>query len=265
VIPSVPATGSAPRAVAVVGASSGLGAALALVHAARGDLVVALARREDRLERLRTHVLATSPTAKWVSLRADLCDPDDLEAIASQLEDVALDRVYLNAAATPPDLCGGPPERLATIEAFHRLLFAGHVVLTETLVERGTLSPTSRVVAISSLAATIPFPELELYSAGKAALEAWCRTARHRGGPRFTIVRPGVFTSEFFGPAELEVSSLPTAKAVQIAQLVDAGRDFVDIGGWRDVLASRLSSLIGPGARAIVAPRDLRLVLSTRH
>jgi uncharacterized protein len=251
---------SAPsqRQIVVLGASSGLGAALAVVHARRGDQVIAVARREARLAQLRRELLSALPDDSWMPIRADLRDPRDLEALADQLSTWHLDRLYLSAGANQPPAPGGVTERLRIIEPYFRLIFSAYIVLTEHLIEREALSPASRVVAISSLAAVLPFPQLELYSAGKAALEGWCRGARDRGGPEFTIVRPGLFKSEFFRPSNtLRHGDIPLQRAARIVRLVDQGRGFIDVGGWRDITASRLSSLLGPGARRVLPVGDL--------
>jgi short-subunit dehydrogenase len=245
------------RRIVVVGASSGLGAAFAVVHARRGDKVIVVARREERLAQLRRELLPALHGDNWVPIRADLCDADDVEALADRLAAWHLDRLYLSAGANQPVATGGVTERLRVIEPYFRLIFCAYIALTEHLIEKKALSLSSRVVAISSLAAVIPFPRLELYSAGKAALEGWCRGARDRGGPRFTVVRPGLFKSEFFRPSEtLRSGDIPLQRAERIVRLVDQGRDFVDVGGWRDVTASRLSSLLGPRARRIIPNAD---------
>lgn len=245
------------RRIVVVGASSGLGAAFAVVHARRGDEVIVVARREERLAQLRRELLPALPGDSWVPIRADLCDTGDIAALADRLCSRHLDRLYLSAGADQPAVTGGITERLRIIEAYFRLIFGTYIALTEHLIETAALSMSSRVVAVSSLAAAVPFPQLELYSAGKAALEGWCRGARDRGGPSFTVVRPGLFNSEFFRPSQtLHVSDLPLQKAERIVRLADQNRDFVDVGGWRDVTASRLSSLLGPRVRRVLPAAD---------
>jgi short-subunit dehydrogenase len=245
------------RRIVVLGASSGLGAAFAVVHARRGDEVIVVARREERLAQLRRELLPTLPDDSWVPIRADLSNAGDIEALADRLSAWHLDRLYLSAGANQPVVTGGVTERLRIIEPYFRLIFYAYIVLTEHLIENEALGLSSRVVAISSLAAVIPFPKLELYSTGKAALEGWCRGARDRSGPRFTVVRPGLFKSEFFRPSEtLRSGDLPLQRAARIVRLVDQDRDFIDVGGWRDVTANRLSSLLGPCARRILPNAD---------
>jgi short-subunit dehydrogenase len=246
-----------PPSVVVLGASSGLGAALALIHARRGDQVTVIARRADRLLQLRRELLPVAPADCWESVRSDLTDPSDIELLANHLSKRPVDRIYLAAGADQPDLAGDVTSRLGTIEPYFRLLFCTYIALTEHMIEQSALTRRSEIVAISSLAAVIPFPGLELYSAGKAALEAWCRQAARRGGPRFIIVRPGLFKSEFFTPSDiLQMADIPMDRAAKIVRLIDSGHDFIDVGGWRDVTASRLSSLIGRQARRVIHRGD---------
>ena len=69
------------RAVVVVGASSGIGAATAHAVAAAGALVGALARRADRLDEL----VAALPGSGHAAATADVTEP---AALAAALDDV---------------------------------------------------------------------------------------------------------------------------------------------------------------------------------
>ena len=242
--------------VVVLGASSGLGAALALLHARRGDNVLAVARRESRLAQLQREAGAGLTACHWVSIGADLRDPASVEVLGGRLSALTIDRLYLNAAAPPPVPEGSITERIAAVEDYHRLLFGSYIALTDSLIEAGALSPRSTVVAVSSLAAVLPFPGLSLYCSGKSALEGWCKARRGKGAPRFAIVRPGLLETEFYKPSsQLDISGLPLEKAAQIVAGLDRQREFIDVGGCRDALAGRMSSLIGPRARHILVSR----------
>jgi short-subunit dehydrogenase len=217
-----------------------------------------VARRQERLHQLRDELLPSVPADRWVPVRADLSNAADLERLASHLSKRPISRLYLAAAANQPDMTGDVTSRLGLIEPYFRLICCAYIGLTEHLIEQSALASSSEVVVISSLAAVVPFPRLELYSAGKAALEAWCRGIRKRSAPRFAIVRPGLFKSEFFTPSDvLQLADLPLGRAAKIVRLLDSGRGFIDVGGWRDVTASRLSSLIGPLADRVVLRGDL--------
>lgn len=240
--------------VVVLGASSGLGAALAIAHRERGDDVIAVARRLERLESISQDAERRSQhSGGWCSVKADLTTVEDLKKVAAVIvENASLDRIYLNAAKAQPKSAGSLEERLIGTRSFISLLFEGYVALVEWLIDCGALARSSTVVAISSLAASLPLEGMELYCAGKAALEAWCKSIRLRGGPHVAIVRPGRFESEFYGPRPLDLNTLPYAKAKRIIRGVDHRKDWIEVGGIRDMIASRLSSLLGPRARKIV-------------
>ena len=84
----------------VTGASSGIGAALARVLAARGDTVGLVARREDRLDAVLAECIGSSPRSqRWV---ADLEDLERAQAVVLEAWDAfgGLD-VLVNNAAIP--------------------------------------------------------------------------------------------------------------------------------------------------------------------
>jgi short-subunit dehydrogenase len=75
--------------VLVTGASAGIGRELALQLAARAGTLVLLARRIDRLEQLRTELLARHPHLKVVALAADLSDEGDVADVLARVREQA--------------------------------------------------------------------------------------------------------------------------------------------------------------------------------
>lgn len=224
--------------VAVVGASAGLGAALACLHADAGSRVVAVARRRERLAEL-----AALPLAGEIHpLAMDLADPTAAAELASAiLTSGAAQSVWMCAARPDPATpCPDP-------EAYLSGALSAWIRLHDTLVSLRALNSESRVVVISSLAAAVPFEGLELYSTAKAGLEAWARAARRRTAHEIVIVRPGPFQSEFYGcRPKLRFSELPWSRALALMRAVEQGQRDVVLGGWRDKLVSRAASLVGP-------------------
>src|SRR4051812_30592193 len=157
-----------PRHVAVLGASAGLGAALASHHFRGGDAVLAVARREARLAQLAAAAGATSAD-RWRQAVLDLTEPADLDSVGRELRRFApLRTVYFVAAANEVTREGAPSERLTVIERYHRLLFTSWVAVAEAAEEAGLMDAHAAFVAISSLAAVVPISGLDLYGAGKA-------------------------------------------------------------------------------------------------
>lgn len=212
--------------VAVVGASSGLGAALALHHAASGDSVVAVARRVDRLAQLAAHA---GRSAMWHSLSADISSPSGLASTIDAVRGAA--RIYLCAAIN------GGAEKTFAVNVIAPLAIATDVD-----------EPGTQIVLVSSLASVVAFPDLELYCASKAALEHAVACRRSTSAADLLVLRPGQFPSEFHtGPQPLDTARLPHRRAAQAAAAADRVRaGTVTLGGFRDVLAARLARILGP-------------------
>jgi short-subunit dehydrogenase len=68
----------------ITGASSGIGRALALEFAPRSQALVLVARRIERLERLRDELVARHPSLKAVTFAADLSGAQKHCALISQ-------------------------------------------------------------------------------------------------------------------------------------------------------------------------------------
>ena len=75
--------------VLITGASSGIGRELALQFGARAETLVLVARRLDRLERLREELLGRYPGLKVVVLAADLSDEHDAERLLAKVSEQA--------------------------------------------------------------------------------------------------------------------------------------------------------------------------------
>lgn len=152
----------------VVGASSGIGAAIARLAAAGGALVAATARRADRLADL----AATSPG--MVALPADVTDEAAVHAAVSGAVDAlgGLDAVVYAAAASPL-----LPMAQATQADWRAALDTNLVgaALTATAAAPHLLASGGRFVALSSKSVRAPFPDLGLYATSKAALDGLLR------------------------------------------------------------------------------------------
>lgn len=246
-----------PGAIVVTGASSGIGEGFARRFATRGNDVVLVARRRDRLETLAHDLHDTYGVAATV-LVADLTDPDAPAAIAAELGERGITVAGLvNSAGfgTAGPVAENDPERLADEVQVNvsALTVLTNLLLLQLISSRGIL------VNIASTAAHQPLPGLAVYAATKAYVTSlteaiWQET---RGtGLRVLALCPGPTATEFFeasGSESFKVGRVATTDDVLDAAFAEFDRK--DPGPVLTVgTANRLQGWI-----ARVGPRRLRL------
>jgi short-subunit dehydrogenase len=154
--------------VLVTGASSGIGAALAPILAARGATVGIVARRAERLQQVLEQCRAHSPGARmWA---ADLGDLARAEQVAIEAWDAfaGLD-VLVNNAAIPKrtrvtDLTPADVEHVMNVDFHSPVRMA--LALLPRMIERGS----GQLLFVSSMGGRIPIANESAYNAAKYAL-----------------------------------------------------------------------------------------------
>lgn len=156
-----------PGEVWIIGASKGLGLAMAQVFRRRGWTVVGFARRAPA---------EGSAFADFVAL--DAADPDGLDATFHRLfaERPAPELIVYCAAAVYQGPLVDQPERAlkAEIEAN----YLGFVRLCQAVATHKPAAARVRLVATGSTLGYVGCPSLDNYSACKAALISFARSAR---------------------------------------------------------------------------------------
>jgi len=159
------------RICLVTGASSGIGAETARALAKRGNTVVAVARREERLRDVIASLAADAP--KSFHLAGDLGERRFAESIVA--ETVArcgrLD-VLVNNVATPMHK-HAYGVGAADVEATLRTNFLSCVWTTHAAIPQMLLQGGGAIVNVSSFASLVVPPREGVYAASKAALNAW--------------------------------------------------------------------------------------------
>lgn len=189
---------SAPLAVLITGASSGIGAALAREFASLGHDVALAARRLDRLEALAAEIRSRGRRA--LVLECDVTRDGDLEAAASECrrEFGKIDVVIANAGF-------GVTGKIAdlTLDDFRRqfetnvfgVLRTIHASLSDLERSRG------RLAIIGSVASFVSTPGSAPYGMSKFAVRALADALRlelARSGVSVTLIAPGFVDSEIF-------------------------------------------------------------------
>jgi len=225
----------APRFALVTGASSGIGRAIAVALAARGDRVALLARRRERLEEV-ANALAPSPLGAHLVVPCDLTDPDAVEAATRTIEEAfaRLDLVVNDAGM-------GYRARVTELEpALVRQVFATNVegLLFVCRATHALLVRSDRpvVVNVSSVVGRRGIPGQAVYSASKAAVCSIGEALRLEwasDGIRVCTLNPALTTTGFFeaqpNPAglpdpDLVGSATPESVAAEVLALDDAPR-----------------------------------------
>lgn len=157
--------------VLVTGASSGIGAALAVLLAERGATVGLVARRDDRLAEVLERCRAHSPESRtWV---ADLDDTDAAVRVAEEAWDALghLDVVVNNAAV--PKRRSVQDLTMDDVEHVLRVNLLSPVRSTLALLPRMLERDAGCIVNVSSLGGRLGIVHEAAYCASKFALCGW--------------------------------------------------------------------------------------------
>jgi short-subunit dehydrogenase len=220
------------RVVVITGASSGLGAALALSYAGPQVVLGLVARNRERLE-----ATASACRSAGAVVESEVVDVTHGEALAAWLE--RFDRTYkvellvanAGTSAGPDPDSASEPAAVTRQQIEVNLVGAVNAIapLAPAMCGRGR----GRIAAIASVAAFRGLPYSPGYCASKAGLRAYAealrpRLARH--GVGVTVVCPGFFTSpmtdRWEGPTPFLASGERAAR--RIKRGIDSGRARVD-------------------------------------
>lgn len=225
----------AGRTVVVTGASSGIGASVALEATRRGARVAIVARRAERL----TEVLAGCTEIAdrhHVMLAADLSDLDAIDGVADEVR-TALDGrvdVLINNAGVPKrrrtdELTPADVETVMAINYFSPVRLT--LALLPGMLERGE----GDIVNVSSMGVHSVAFGVSAYSATKAALEMFTEglfVELATTGVRAHLFVPGTTLSEFSTekpgnnpPFPTDPASASTSDDVAVALLECVGTD----------------------------------------
>jgi short-subunit dehydrogenase len=239
--------------VLVTGASSGIGAAFARAFRARGERVVLVARRADRLNALASELGGEPHALPWP---ADLAGEGAAEALRSGLaaRGIAVDTL-VNCAGlghTAP-FEAQPPE---TIRAMLDVNVRAVVELTRAFLPGMRARGRGRVVNVASNAAFQPVPHLAVYAASKAFVLSFTEALADevRGtGIGVQALCPGITATEFLDVAQthrgLLVTRMPMLSADEVVRAslagLDRGRVRV-VAGWSNRLLGFLVQRLAP-------------------
>ena len=190
---------AAGKRVLITGASSGVGAALALELAKDGAVVCLIARRRDRLAEVLADCQKHSPDSTM--LVADLADSASIGPLAQQAWDGlgGID-VLVNNAAVPKRRAVTalqPPE----VEAVMRVNFFAPMRLTLAVLPQMLSRGAGMIVNVSSVGGRLGIIHESAYCASKFALCGWSESMAvdlHGTGISVKLIEPGPVDTEIW-------------------------------------------------------------------
>jgi NAD(P)-dependent dehydrogenase (short-subunit alcohol dehydrogenase family) len=217
-----------PLRVAITGATSGLGLALAEAFAARGDAVAFVARDAARVRRVAAAIAGSH------GIVGDVAQKDEIHAIALQIGGAlgGLDVLVNNASSLGPvPLAALADTECEDFEVALKTNLLGPFRLTKALL--GALAAAAResggerrslVVNLTSDAAVTPYPGWGAYGASKAALAHLSRIWHEELAPHAVAVI-AVDPGDMDTP--LHAAALPDADPATLKRPRDAAREIV--------------------------------------
>lgn len=248
----------ASRTMLITGASSGIGAGLALEFARRGYGLAIAARRVDRLEALAPKLLAAG-ASRVVVVSLDVAETDAIEPAVQRAaaELGRLDVIVANAGVGPLTPTGRG--KLPLMRETLNINLVGAIATIEAALPIFHAQASGHVVGITSVAGSKGLPGFGAYSASKAGLHRYLQALRAelRGTPVVvTELAPGFIDTDInrnkgARPFLIDVDRGAAIMARMIERQV--GKRWVPVLPWT-IIAQLLKIL----PAALLAPRQPR-------
>ena len=230
----------------ITGASSGIGAALALELGRRGHRLGLIARREQSLHELAERIRTKGGTA--VVAAADVTDRSAVERAVTAIE-AELGPCDLLIANAGGDVKSPPHDvRITDWLAVMRLNFDGVVHAVGATLPGMLSRGRGHISVVSSQGRMRGFPGIGPYAASKAAVTTLFESLRQDLKPHgiaVTAIHPGYVSSELTAQNHFDMPGLMSAEraAVIIADGLERSPSRIDFP-WGTTLQIRLVSLL---------------------
>jgi short-subunit dehydrogenase len=205
------------KSILITGASSGIGAALAITYAQEGNFLALCGRNAERLGDI-----AQKCRMKGARVDIEILDVTDETSVSNWIQQIddkrTLDLVIANAGvAGGDDGAGFGP---AATRKIFRTNIEGVVNTVLPALELMEIRRTGQVAIVSSLASFQGFPGTPAYAASKAAVRVWGEGLRGRyaaKGIKVSVICPGFVESRMTANNPFPMPLIMTGnKAAQI-------------------------------------------------
>jgi len=223
---------STNASVLLIGASRGLGLAIAEEYVNRGARVVATIRGQARTA---LHDLQESVGGLLEIEHVDITVPDQVQALRERLGSRTFDLLFVNAGVGVAETAAD----VATVE-FERVMLTNALSPVRVIETLGDVVPADGTIAIMSSGqgsvSNNQHGGFEIYRASKSALNQLMRSyaARHHDDPRtLLLMAPGWVKTDLGGPhARLTIEeSIPNLVRTVDAQRGHTGLQYLDYQG----------------------------------
>jgi NAD(P)-dependent dehydrogenase (short-subunit alcohol dehydrogenase family) len=229
-------TASSSRTILLIGASRGLGHAMAAEFLKKGWYVVGTVRGETT--RTLLHDLADEYKGRVEIEVLDICEPDQLATLNHRLSGRMFDILFVNAGTTNRD----PTQTIGEVSTEDFI----HLMITNALSPMRVVENLEQYVSSNGIIGVMSSGQgsvsnnetgqRELYRGSKAALNMFMRSfaARHAGSSRaMVLMAPGWVRTALGGPdARLSIEeSVPSLVNVLLSKQGTPGLQYVDYLG----------------------------------
>lgn len=172
----------------ITGASAGLGVEFARQLATRAKCLILVARREEALQSVRDQLLKEWPQLRVETCPADVSTTSGRDAIRSFIRDQQLPVNLLVNNAGLGDYGTFDSAEPARIQEQIDVNVSALAQLTHALLPEMKRHGPSAILNVSSLAGTLPLPEMAIYAATKAFVTSFTEALRIELAPQGVTV-----------------------------------------------------------------------------
>ncbi|MEM1283694.1 MAG: SDR family oxidoreductase [Chlamydiota bacterium] len=208
----------------ITGGSSGIGLELAKIHARGGGDLILVARRGDRLEKLKDELIKENPNLTVTLILQDLSEHGAAEKVYMAVKEYGLEVDYLinNAGYGGHDFFHERSwERHEAMIQVNTVALTG---LTKLFLEDMILRRSGKILNVASTAGFAPGPLQAVYYASKSYVISFSEAISNElkeYNISVTVLCPGATNTEFFvvaDTAETRAFKRPIASVVDVAE-----------------------------------------------